>query len=496
MARDRRISESVHVDQIERITPAARVRRRSMEPSDRSKISRLTPVSSPNRSIVRRWHRSESPWTHHYQTEIPLSCSMTNVMTAESNKSRHSQINDVRIDMWPKAGATDHQMGLGNVKREGGGYSDHIRNESKAKQNAPRVKKLRKATADLLHASSSFDNKNSVAVSACVPTLKKIDRKTNLSFCLVISSVIVLLLLLFIPTLALDLTDSFRKFRAANLSLIFQYADNCASVAAPAGSDDILGNLSPEVFSNAEKNYSASKLHVPVQHESLIPSRLDEMKEILGDTGSNSVPVHTVSMPFSDIEVTHDRQAETDRNLPDNLSSSKSIELIKVEDSEVSSRLECLGCSKDEFCLPPVLETKKTVTSDGSVDISNTPSADGLIVDIKRQSDSSASARTTSIASHESDGVKHSTEKNRDIGSNTDPDVSGKNRGREVDSDHGDPSPRRSDSPSDVGLEEAVSRVKSASAHSKNKNKNKGALQDTEGKEGRKPDITLFQLSD
>ena len=496
MARDRRITESVHVDQIERITPAARVRRRSMEPSDRSKISRLTPVSSPNRSIVRRWHRSESPWTHHYQTEIPLSCSLTNVMTAESNKSRHSQMNEVRIDMWPKAGATDHQKGLGNVKREGGGYSNHIRDESKAKQNTPRIKKLRKATADLIHASSSSDNKNSVAVSACVPPLKKIDRKKNLSFCLVISSVVVLLLLLFIPTLALDLTDSFKKIRAANLSFVFQYADNCASVAAPAGSDDILGNLSPGVFFDAEKNCSAPKLHVPVQHESLIPSRLDEMKEILGDTGSNSVPVHRVSMPFSDIEVTRDRQAETDRNLPDNLSSSKSIELIKVENSEVSSRLECLGCSKDEFRLASVLETKKTVTSDGSVDISNTPSADGLTVDIKKPSDSSASAHTSSIASHVSDGVKHPTEKNRDIGSNTDPAVSGKNHGREVDSDHGDPSPPRSDSPSDVGLEEAVSRVKSARAHSKNKNKSKGALQDTEGKEGRKPDITLFQLSD
>jgi Sad1 / UNC-like C-terminal len=475
-ARDRRIIETDHVDHIERITPAARVRRRSMEPSDSKKNSRLAPVSSPNTSITRRWHRSESLWTHHYQTEIPLSCSSINVITTESRKSRQNHMDDIRVDMWPKAGSTDHLKGMGNGKREGGGYTDHIHHESKAgTRNVPRIRKLKKATADQLHASSPSpsDNKDSEAVLV-FPTLKMTGRKTYVSFYFVISSAIMVLLLLFMPLLVEDMRNTFGRVRAANLSFIFQSTGKCASFAALTDSDDILGTLSPTVFLSAGKNTSESKWHIPVLHEDLMPTRRGEMREMVtemvADSDRNSQPIQTDSMLSSDNEGISYRLAERDRNLQDKLSSLNHIKEFAAESSEVS-RLASLGLSKNEFHHPSVTEASQTVSSDGSNDISSTPSVDCLTEGTDKSSYLSVSAPTTSIASLMTDIFTPSTEMNRDIAANTDTNVTDEvvntTDDTEVDSAHCVMSPNRSGMPSGVGEEEMMPRLKSASARAR-----------------------------
>jgi Sad1 / UNC-like C-terminal len=489
IARDRRNVEIDHVDHIERITPAARVRRRSMEPSGSKKKSLLTPVSSPNTSINRRWHRSESPWTHHYQTEIPLSCSSINVITTESNKSRQNHMNDVRVDMWPKAGSTDHLKRMGNVKREGGGYSDHIYHESKAGTcNVPRIRKLKKATADQLHPSSPSDIKDSEVALISSPTLKWTGRKTSISFYLVISSVIMVLLLLFMPTLVEDLRNTFRQAGAANLSFIFQFSGKCATIAALTDRDDTLGNLSPKVFFNAGKNISEPKWHTLVQHQDLISTRLGEMREMVremaADANRNSQPIHADSMLSSDIEGKIYRLAERDRNLLDNLPSLKPVKVFAVENSEVG-RLPSLGLSKNDFYHPSVLETIQTDTSDGSNDISSIPSVDGLAVGVDKSSSLSVSAPVASIASLVSDSFMPSTEVNRDIVANDDTSVTDEvvnstdNTG--VNNVHSGMSSDRSGIPSGVGEEEKLTRLKLVRARVKNTE----TIQDTDGKGGR-----------
>jgi hypothetical protein len=493
-ARDRRIIETDHVDHIERITPAARVRRRSMEQSDSKKNSRLTPVSSPNTSITRRWHRSESLWTHHYQTEIPLSCSSINVITTESKKSMQNHMNDIRVDMWPKAGSTDHLKGMGNVKREGGGYSDHIHHESKAgTRNVSRIRKLKRATADQLYATSPppSDKKDSEAVLLVFsPTLKRTGRKTNVSFYLVISSAIMVLLLLFMPIFVEDLRNTFERVRAANLSFIFQSTGKCASFAALTDSDDILGTLSPTVFLSAGKNISELKWHMPVQHEDLMATRRGEMREVVtemaADADRNSQPFHTNSMLSSDNEGINCRLAERDRKSPDNLSTLNHIKEFAAENCEVS-RLASLGLSKNEFHhpSPSVLETSRAVSSDGSKDISSTPSVDCLTVGTDKSSYSSVSDPTTSIASLMTGIFTPSTEMNRDIFENTDTNVTDEvantTDDTEANSAHCVMSPNRSGMPSRVGEEEMMIRLKSARARARNT----FALEDTDAKGGR-----------
>ena len=78
--------------------------------------------------------------------------------------------------MWPKAGSADHRKGMATVKREGGGYSDLIHHESKAgTRNAPRIRKLKKATA----VDQPSDNKSSEAEDVLIfsPTLKGLVEK-------------------------------------------------------------------------------------------------------------------------------------------------------------------------------------------------------------------------------------------------------------------------------------------------------------------------------
>lgn len=499
MAQNRRITESDHVDQIERITPAARGRRRSMEPPDSKKKPRLTPASSSNGSITRRWHRSESPWTHHYQTEIPLSCSSINVITAESDKSEHNQMNDIRLDIWPKAGTADHQKGMGNMKREGGGYSEHIHFEPKAgTRNVPRIRELKKVTADLHHANPSSDSKSIEAVSASLPTLKRTGRKTNLSFYLVISSAIVVLLLLFMPTLVKNLSESFHNVRAANLSYISQFTEKCAAsfvALADGDSGDILGKLSHKVFFNAGKNISESKLCVPEQHENLIPVQLDTINEIVTDDGVNSLPIQTVSVLSSDVEVedTTNRNIEAESNLSDNLSSSELNKLLADENNGVS-KLESVGYSEDAFILPLVLETDQTDASVTSDDIPNIPSIDGLTVGIDKSSHQSDSAPVTPTASLTSDSSTPSLITIRDIDSNTDTNITDElvsTTDDRIDSNaHDDTSPIRSEGSIDRGEVEPLHRLNPVKAHSKGKE----TLQDTDGK-GNNPDSTLVQLS-
>lgn len=499
MAQNRRITMTDNVDQIERITPAARVRRRSMEPPDSKKKPRLTPASSSNGSITRRWHRSESPWTHHYQTEIPLSCSSINVMTAESDKPEHNQMNDIRLDIWPKAGTADHQKGMGNVKREGGGYSEHIHFEPKAgTRNVPRIRELKKATVDLHHASSSSDSKSSEAVSASLPTLKRTGRKTNLSFYLVISSAIVVLLLLFMPMLVKNWTESFRN--AANLSYISQFTEKCATSfvdLTDSDSGDILGKLSRKVFFNAGKNISESKLCVPEQHENLIPVQPDTISEIVTDDGVNSLPIHTVSVLSSDVEDTADRHIETESNLSDNLSSIESNELPADENNGIS-RIESVEHSEDAVNLPSVLETDQTDASVTSDDISYIPSVDDPTVVIEESSDQIDSVPVTPIESLLSDSSMPSliTNQDIDIDSDTDTNVTDKlvntTDDRVDNNTHGDTSPIRSEGSvnTDEVEVEPTPRLNPLRAHSKGKE----TLQDTDGK-GNKSDSILTHTS-